>query len=64
MKLRFHQPAVCPDVGCDDNQSYPHSSNLLHCTVHCVWSADVKAQENGVGVAVAERPHVVIVRRT
>lgn len=37
---------------------------LLQSAVDRVGPADVKAQEDRVGVAVAERPDVVVVRRT
>lgn len=37
---------------------------LLESTVNSVWTADVKAQEHGIRVAVTKWPHVVIVRRT
>lgn len=37
---------------------------LLESTVDSVWTADVKAQEHGIRVAVTKWPHIVIVRRT
>lgn len=37
---------------------------LLESTVDSVWTADVKAQEHSIRVAVTKWPHIVIVRRT
>lgn len=37
---------------------------LFETAVHCVWAADVKAQQDCVRITVAQGSHVVIVWRT
>lgn len=45
-------------------QENPPHTHLLQNIVQCLWSADVKADEDSVSIRVGEGTHVVVVGRT